>query len=158
MLSNCSTPVISRDNGTQPHRRSPEKRLLSSPGPICRICHEGEVICIFSWSRNCSSVSMYLLFCVPGDKEEALLSPCNCSGSMLLVHKTCLEKWLSTSSTDHCELCMKKLPVRKECRPIWQVGLYSYHFDRSIDLSTIYIKLLEPLSHTIAIYFFSGLA
>lgn len=87
----CS-PVV--DDHIQLHRRSPEKRF-HSPGPICRICHEG-------------------------DKEEALLSPCNCSGSMLLVHKTCLERWLSTSNSDHCELCMKQLPIQREARPMWQ--------------------------------------
>lgn len=93
-VSRVYSPLTQLGNGTQPHRRSPEKRF-HSPGPICRICHDG-------------------------DKEEALLSPCNCSGSMQLVHKSCLEKWLSTSNSDHCELCMKELPIRKEARPIWQ--------------------------------------
>ncbi|KAK3927469.1 E3 ubiquitin-protein ligase MARCHF2 [Frankliniella fusca] len=92
--SNFPSPIIRVENSPQAHRRSPEKRFLS-PGPICRICHEG-------------------------DKEETLLSPCNCSGSMQLVHKSCLEKWLSASNSEHCELCMKQLPVRKEARPIWQ--------------------------------------
>ncbi|XP_026284941.1 E3 ubiquitin-protein ligase MARCHF8-like isoform X2 [Frankliniella occidentalis] len=92
--SNFSSPIIRVESGSQAHRRSPEKRFLS-PGPICRICHDG-------------------------DKEETLLSPCNCSGSMQLVHKSCLEKWLSASNSEHCELCMKELPVRKEARPVWQ--------------------------------------
>lgn len=66
---------------------------------------------------NCLTISFF----VTGDKEEALLSPCNCSGSMLLVHKSCLERWLSASNSDHCELCMKQLPILKEARPMWQV-------------------------------------
>lgn len=34
------SPIVRQEEGTQPHRRSPEKRF-HSPGPICRICHEG---------------------------------------------------------------------------------------------------------------------
>ena len=74
-------------------RLSPHQ--TSGSGIFCRICHEGDV-------------------------AESLLSPCSCSGSvgfvcfmfMLnlivqvgLVHRSCLEKWLSSSQYDTCELC-----------------------------------------------------
>ncbi|CAL1265132.1 unnamed protein product [Larinioides sclopetarius] len=54
----------------------------ASSGPICRICHEGD------------------------DKED-LVSPCKCTGTVGLVHKTCMERWLSTrpNSNDKCEIC-----------------------------------------------------
>ncbi len=29
-------------------------------------------------------------------------------GSMALVHKSCIEKWLSTANNDTCELCRHK--------------------------------------------------
>ncbi|KAL0160351.1 hypothetical protein M9458_044076, partial [Cirrhinus mrigala] len=40
--------------------------------PICRICHEGQDVC----------------------NSEGLLSPCDCTGTLGTVHKSCLEKWL----------------------------------------------------------------
>ncbi|GIY75514.1 e3 ubiquitin-protein ligase MARCHF3 [Caerostris extrusa] len=54
----------------------------ASSGPICRICHEGDV-------------------------KEDLVSPCRCTGTVGLVHKTCMERWLSmrANSNDKCEIC-----------------------------------------------------
>ncbi|CAH8529057.1 unnamed protein product [Schistosoma turkestanicum] len=40
-----------------------------------------------------------------GDETEALLSPCRCKGTVGLVHRKCLEKWLLTSGKPNCELC-----------------------------------------------------
>ena len=60
------------------------------------------------------------------DKDNPLLQPCICSGSMKFIHLTCLKHWISTRScvkidtTDNCsvyiikevecELCKTKLP------------------------------------------------
>ncbi|XP_015921439.1 E3 ubiquitin-protein ligase MARCHF3 [Parasteatoda tepidariorum] len=55
----------------------------ASSGPICRICHEGD------------------------DKED-LVSPCRCTGTVGLVHKKCMERWLSSkcnNTVDKCEIC-----------------------------------------------------
>ena len=68
----------------------------SGSGIFCRICHEGDFM-------------------------ETLLYPCSCSGSVGfysvpsysshflfqvgVVHRSCLEKWLSSSQYDTCELC-----------------------------------------------------
>ncbi|XP_035218496.1 E3 ubiquitin-protein ligase MARCH3-like isoform X2 [Stegodyphus dumicola] len=54
----------------------------ASSGPICRICHEG-------------------------DTKEDLVSPCRCTGTVGLVHLTCMERWLSTryETNDKCEIC-----------------------------------------------------
>ncbi|KAH9580803.1 E3 ubiquitin-protein ligase MARCHF3 [Schistosoma haematobium] len=38
-------------------------------------------------------------------EEEGLLSPCRCKGTIGLVHKKCLQKWLLTSGKLQCELC-----------------------------------------------------
>ncbi|KAF7643173.1 hypothetical protein LDENG_00244070, partial [Lucifuga dentata] len=51
-----------------------------SEEPFCRICHEG------------------------GASGE-LLSPCECCGSLAIMHQVCLERWLTTSNSSHCELC-----------------------------------------------------
>ncbi|OCU00516.1 hypothetical protein XELAEV_18006294mg [Xenopus laevis] len=64
-----------------------------SDGPICRICHEG-------------------------GNGERLLSPCDCTGTLGTVHKTCLEKWLSSSNTSYCELCHTEFAVERRPRPV----------------------------------------
>lgn len=46
-------------------------------GSICRICHEGSA-------------------------DEALLSPCHCSGSVKHVHQTCLQQWLQAGASESC--------------------------------------------------------
>ena len=43
-------------------------------------------------------------------KKEGLISPCACSGSVLLVHPSCLRRWVDTRSAHgidnlRCELC-----------------------------------------------------
>ncbi|XP_066122857.1 E3 ubiquitin-protein ligase MARCHF2 isoform X3 [Saccopteryx bilineata] len=62
-------------------------------GPFCRICHEGA-------------------------NGESLLSPCGCTGTLGAVHKSCLEKWLSSSNTSYCELCHTEFAVEKRPRPL----------------------------------------
>ncbi|KAG7476488.1 hypothetical protein MATL_G00083420 [Megalops atlanticus] len=61
--------------------------------PMCRICHEG------------------------GGQEE-LLSPCECAGTLGTIHRSCLEHWLSASSTSMCELCHFQFSVQRKTRPL----------------------------------------
>ncbi|XP_054573173.1 E3 ubiquitin-protein ligase MARCHF2 isoform X2 [Eptesicus fuscus] len=70
-------------------------RVLDTPsdGPFCRICHEGA-------------------------NGESLLSPCGCTGTLGAVHKSCLERWLSSSNTSYCELCHTEFAVEKRPRPL----------------------------------------
>ncbi|GFR31170.1 e3 ubiquitin-protein ligase MARCHF3 [Trichonephila clavata] len=65
-----------------PVKSSKYQSPAASSGPICRICHEG-------------------------DGKEDLVSPCRCTGTVGLVHKSCMERWLSTraNSNDKCEIC-----------------------------------------------------
>ena len=60
---------------------------------FCRICHEGE------------------------SSGERLISPCRCSGSVGLIHRSCIEKWLSTINHDTCELCKQKYIISRHPRP-----------------------------------------
>lgn len=69
---------------------------LNSEEPFCRICHEG------------SSA---------GD----LLSPCECAGSLAMVHRVCLEHWLTASSTSHCELCHFEFSLERLPKPLTEV-------------------------------------
>ncbi|KAK0175542.1 hypothetical protein PV327_009285 [Microctonus hyperodae] len=56
---------------------------------ICRICHEG-------------------------NNNEELVDPCECSGTVAFVHVSCLEKWLATSNTRHCDLCNYEFTIEKK--------------------------------------------
>ncbi|CAI2736995.1 unnamed protein product [Dicrocoelium dendriticum] len=40
-----------------------------------------------------------------GDGVGALFSPCRCKGTVGLVHRTCLQRWLYESGKPNCELC-----------------------------------------------------
>ncbi|XP_060752256.1 E3 ubiquitin-protein ligase MARCHF3-like isoform X1 [Tachysurus vachellii] len=64
--------------------------------PMCRICHDG------------------------GGQEE-LLSPCECAGTLGTIHRSCLEHWLSASSTSFCELCHFQFSVQRKARPLLEV-------------------------------------
>ncbi|KAL4617682.1 E3 ubiquitin-protein ligase MARCH3 [Arapaima gigas] len=61
--------------------------------PMCRICHEGGA-------------------------QEQLLSPCECTGTLGSVHRSCLEHWLSASGTSFCELCHFQFSVQRKARPL----------------------------------------
>ncbi|XP_024918027.1 E3 ubiquitin-protein ligase MARCH3-like isoform X2 [Cynoglossus semilaevis] len=50
------------------------------------------------------------------DVQEELLTPCQCSGSLATVHRSCLEHWLSSSGTTFCELCHQHFIVQKKSR------------------------------------------
>ncbi|XP_063227095.1 E3 ubiquitin-protein ligase MARCHF3-like [Bacillus rossius redtenbacheri] len=70
-----------------------------SPDKICRICH--------------------------GDSPvEGLRSLCRCRGTVGLVHKECLEAWLSASGSARCELCgfqfeLSRVPRHRLARAFW---------------------------------------
>uniref|UniRef100_UPI00358E5791 E3 ubiquitin-protein ligase MARCHF2-like n=1 Tax=Myxine glutinosa TaxID=7769 RepID=UPI00358E5791 len=70
--------------------------LMSGEPPMCRICHEAGA----SGSDGTA---------LPG----SLLAPCRCSGSLGAVHRSCLERWLSTSNSSRCELCRHAFTVRR---------------------------------------------
>lgn len=77
-----------------------------SDGPICRICHEG-------------------------GNGEGLLSPCDCTGTLGTVHKSCLEKWLSSSNTSYCELCHTEFTIERRPRPLTEVRHQWLHITAS---------------------------
>lgn len=66
---------------------------------MCRICHEGA-------------------------GGETLLSPCECTGTLGKVHKSCLEKWLSSSNTSYCELCHTEFTIERRPQPLTQVRTF----------------------------------
>ncbi|XP_070690685.1 E3 ubiquitin-protein ligase MARCHF3 [Pempheris klunzingeri] len=67
--------------------------VTDSEDPFCRICHEGSA-------------------------SGELLSPCECSGSLAMVHRACLEHWLTTSNSSHCELCHHQFALERLPKPL----------------------------------------
>jgi len=144
-----STPVLPALTGYQeahyktPLRGSPvashwppclrDNSLLSqcsknSTGLFCRICHDGE-------------------------GEERLISPCHCSGSVGLLHRTCIEKWLSSVNKDTCELCHQKFRVSRHSRPFssWLLTPAVGDDQRNLMGDLVCFMLLTPLT-TISAY------
>ncbi|KAJ7994752.1 hypothetical protein DPEC_G00252740 [Dallia pectoralis] len=67
-----------------------------SEGTFCRICHEGGAV-------------------------GELLSPCRCAGSLAMVHRTCLELWLTASSSSRCELCHHQYSLERLPKPLTEM-------------------------------------
>lgn len=63
-----------------PNHRFGSSSSSQTSGDFCRICHETDAI-------------------------SPLLTPCMCSGSLRYVHQLCLQKWLTASEMNSCELC-----------------------------------------------------
>jgi len=105
------------------NNQSPSNCSKNSSGLFCRICHEG-------------------------DGLERLLSPCQCSGSVALVHQSCIEKWLSTKNNDTCELCRHKYTVAKQPRPFkdWLCTPSVQDDQRNLVGDMICFLLLTPLA------------
>ncbi|XP_029825455.1 E3 ubiquitin-protein ligase MARCHF3-like [Ixodes scapularis] len=57
--------------------------------------------------------------CFRGARAGNLLSPCNCKGTIGLVHKECLEEWLSRRNTDECNICSFQFKVERTPKSIW---------------------------------------
>merc|ERR1711874_943128 len=107
----------------------PDSSQLSDSGLFCRICHCGE------------------------GEGERLISPCHCSGSVGLVHRSCIEKWLSSVNKDTCELCQQKYRVSRHSRPFssWLLAPAVGDDQRNLLGDTVCFLLLTPLT-TISAY------
>lgn len=72
-----------------------ENSDLSESQSICRICHSSG--------------------------EEALITPCYCSGSAKHVHASCLLTWFKKEVKNTCELCRHKVSIKKKGKPYAEV-------------------------------------
>ncbi|BES89056.1 (Membrane-Associated Ring finger (C3HHypothetical protein)) [Nesidiocoris tenuis] len=86
-----STPTKKKRPSLASIFASPAKSFCSTAS-ACRICHEGDTV-------------------------GPLTSPCECKGTIALVHNCCLEKWLTTSNTSTCEVCQYNFKVSRTPRP-----------------------------------------
>ena len=103
---------------------------------FCRICHEGE------------------------SGGERLISPCRCSGSVGLIHRSCIEKWLTTINDDTCELCRQKYSISRHHRPFssWLCEPAVGDDQRNLVGDGVCFLLLTPLAGISAYLCASGAA
>nr|XP_057929458.1 E3 ubiquitin-protein ligase MARCHF2-like isoform X2 [Doryrhamphus excisus] len=96
---------------------------VQSDGPMCRICHDGGY-------------------------GEDLLSPCGCAGTLGMVHKSCLEQWLSSSNTSYCELCQTRFSIERQLRPFaeWLDDPGSRNEKRMLCCDTVCFLFITPLA------------
>jgi len=130
---NALPAVSPRQNLSQIGGRHLSPHQSPGSGIFCRICHEGDFL-------------------------ETLLSPCSCSGSVGVVHRSCLEKWLSSSQYDTCELCRQPLTVTRTYRSILQwlcQGESSGDDQRNLVGDSVCLMLLTPLA-TVSAYLCSS--
>lgn len=97
---------------------------LSSEDPFCRICHEGAL-------------------------QGELLSPCQCSGSLAMVHRLCLERWLSASNSSGCELCHHQYDLERLPKPMteWLCAPSMQHQRRTLCGDVICFLFITPLAN-----------
>ncbi|KAM4050483.1 E3 ubiquitin-protein ligase MARCHF3 isoform 2-T3 [Anomaloglossus baeobatrachus] len=91
--------------------------------PMCRICHEGS-------------------------NQEDLLSPCECTGTLGTIHRSCLEHWLSSSNTSYCELCHFRFSVERKPRPLveWLRNPGPQHEKRTLFGDMVCFLFITPLA------------
>ncbi|XP_066238232.1 E3 ubiquitin-protein ligase MARCHF3 isoform X2 [Saccopteryx leptura] len=91
--------------------------------PMCRICHEGS-------------------------SQEDLLSPCECTGTLGTIHRSCLEHWLSASNTNYCELCHFKFSLERKPRPVmeWFRNPGPQHEKRTLFGDLVCFLFITPLA------------
>ncbi|ODN04207.1 E3 ubiquitin-protein ligase MARCH3 [Orchesella cincta] len=128
--SSSVTMTKSKDRNVSPESNNDSQKSYQ----FCRICHEGKKsplsfteilipvwilsLCILATKLgdgNCSGISPTSANSASSGPREALIAPCRCTGSVAMVHLSCLEHWLTTSNSEKCELChfvykTKKMP------------------------------------------------
>ncbi|XP_043478480.1 E3 ubiquitin-protein ligase MARCHF2-like isoform X2 [Leptopilina heterotoma] len=89
---------------------------------------------------------LFCRICFEDENSGELIDPCECSGSLKLVHTKCLEKWLSISNTDRCEICKYTFPIEKKDKPIqeWWKATRIYRW-KGIVGDLIGLIVLTPL-------------
>lgn len=73
-----------------------------------------------STTLSTQSSTLTCRICQDGNSLEPLLNACDCSGSIGLVHALCLEKWLSQSARESCELCQYEFKTVKRVKNFHQ--------------------------------------
>ncbi|XP_005726439.1 E3 ubiquitin-protein ligase MARCH3 [Pundamilia nyererei] len=102
-----------------------EVKLIAEPG-LDEELHSSsqEVMCYHgdTPTAECASITdseeQFCRICHEGRASGELLSPCECSGSLASVHRSCLEQWLTASDSGHCELCHHQFVLEHVPKPL----------------------------------------
>lgn len=87
-------------------------------GAFCRICHEKT-------------------------PQKDLITPCNCMGSVSWVHRKCLERWLTVSHRNTCEICDESYTC-VQTHP--HVFLWLKNFPKPVITDALLCSFLTPLA------------
>ena len=114
----------------------------------------------FGQNSSKNSSVIFCRICHEGESGERLISPCRCSGSVGLVHRTCIEKWLTIVNIDTCELCKQKYSVTRHPRPFssWLCEPVVGDDQRNLVGDGVCFLLLTPLAVISAYLCASGAA
>jgi E3 ubiquitin-protein ligase MARCH2 len=76
------------------------------------------------------------------------MQPCNCSGTMGLMHKSCLEKWLSQSNSNRCEICNFQFNVQMQPRSFsqWLFRPLTFKDNKNLFNDFVCFLILTPLA------------
>lgn len=122
VIGSCKRSEPSNYGATQSFEDS---NLLNTPKAKSSSLLGRSLVSVLSvFSRNSS---LFCRICHEGEQEEELVSPCLCRGSVSLVHRSCIQKWLSTANQDACELCGHTFTLSRQPRPCskWLTEPYS---------------------------------
>ncbi|KAJ8917715.1 hypothetical protein NQ315_005164 [Exocentrus adspersus] len=78
-----------------------------------------------------SIISVACRICYDNDKDEELINPCRCRGTVAFVHRTCLEIWLAESNTTKCELCHQEFKTERTPRFSSRESVWRWCISRS---------------------------
>lgn len=79
------------------NRRCSLQSINSNGENICKICHSET------------------------ERDDELITPCYCSGSLLYVHQGCVQKWIKATDAKSCELCNYNYKVNSTVKPFIEV-------------------------------------
>ncbi|XP_023246165.1 E3 ubiquitin-protein ligase MARCH3-like [Copidosoma floridanum] len=100
--------------------------------------------------NNTGTATGVCRICYEDAASEELIEPCECSGTLGLIHASCLEKWLSTWNTDRCEICKYTFAVERRTKSPrqsvkqwwWTRGLYG---PQGVTGDAVCLIVLTPL-------------
>ncbi|KAL5004774.1 hypothetical protein ScPMuIL_018230 [Solemya velum] len=123
VLSLPNSPAYTKFSTSMKQSDANNNQSILSEGAICRICHEG-------------------------DADERLVSPCYCSGSLGMLHLSCLERWLDASNTTKCEICLFQFIVERRPHPVkWYLKNSMLETERkNLYCDAICLSLFAPIT------------
>ncbi|KAK7912841.1 hypothetical protein WMY93_013052 [Mugilogobius chulae] len=99
-------------------------------------------------TTSTDSEELFCRICHEGAQSGPLLSPCDCAGTLALVHQSCLEHWLTASNSSHCELCQHHYSLERLSKPFseWLCASSMQQQRRTLLGDVLCFLFITPLS------------